>query len=111
MDSVRSNRSNSSGLGDVGGALEGWVRKLAIKKERVGAAKMGDLIELETNSDLGEPILDEDDFPTPTAPNMNMSMQDGKWQSSATDEALMNERFPIRGRVMNAYGSGKDKGG
>ena len=107
-DSVRSQRSNSSGLGDVGGALEGWVRKLAHKKDKAGSAKMGDLIELETNSELGEPII-EDDFPTPT--QASGGFDNAQATTSATEEALLNERFPMRGRVMSAYGNGQDKGG
>ncbi|KIV84361.1 hypothetical protein PV11_00146 [Exophiala sideris] len=103
-DSIRSTRSNSnsSNLGEVGGAIEGWVKKMAgVKRER-GAAidKMGDLIELETN------IESADQSATRTEDDTSMS--------SATEEALLNERFPIRGRVNNAYasnsGSGKDKG-
>lgn len=123
-DSIRSTRSNSnsSGLGEVGGAIEGWVRKMAgVKRER-GAAidKMGDLIELETNTESAEPGSSENpnairaaddtlDIPSSTA----AARQSGT-MSSATEEALLNERFPIRGRVKNAYAShsssGKDKG-
>ena len=112
-DSVRSVRSNSSGLGDVPGAIEGFVRKMAGAKSKTsGASRMDDLIELETNSDLGDPILEnEDDQATPTASTMNVSGSRGFERPS--DEDLLNERFPIRGRVMNAYGQGvgKDKGG
>ncbi|KAL6246615.1 hypothetical protein RBB50_006853 [Rhinocladiella similis] len=119
-DSLRSSRSNSSGLGEVGGAIEGWVRKMAgVKRER-GAAidKMGDLIELETNTELagsgsgGQDVSrrtdDTADIPTPTIPTMITT-------ATATEEALLNERFPIRGRIRNAYAStsspSKDKGG
>ncbi|KAI1628193.1 hypothetical protein EDD37DRAFT_297907 [Exophiala viscosa] len=104
FDSIRSTRSNSnsSNLGEVGGAIEGWVKKMAgVKRER-GAAidKMGDLIELETNSES------VDQSATRAGDDTSMS--------SATEEALLNERFPMRGRVKSAYasnsGSGKDKG-
>ncbi|KAK7900566.1 hypothetical protein LTR67_002848 [Exophiala xenobiotica] len=139
-DSTRSTRSNSSGLGEVGGAIEGWVRKMAgVKRER-GAAidKMGDLIELETNTDTeldgvgggGSSLLlsssskgaeeeDTSDVPTPTAGRSAAAGTSATTSSSvtATEEALLNERFPIRGRVRNAYNnntssasSGKDKG-
>ncbi|KAK5324019.1 hypothetical protein LTR93_004806 [Exophiala xenobiotica] len=140
-DSTRSTRSNSSGLGEVGGAIEGWVRKMAgVKRER-GAAidKMGDLIELETNTDTeldgvgggGSSLLllsssskgaeeeDTSDVPTPTAGRSAAVGSSATTSSSvtATEEALLNERFPIRGRVRNAYNnntssatSGKDKG-
>lgn len=119
-DSVRSNRSNSnsSGLGDVGGAIEGWVRKMALaggKREKGrgnGIDRMGDLIELETNTETLQADVRSresgEEASTPTAARKTAS-------SSATDEALLNERFPIRGRVRNAYASsagsstGKDK--
>ena len=108
---MRSNRSNSSGLGDVPGAIEGFVRKMAGAKSKIGGtSRMGDLIELETNSDLGEPITDdEDNQATPTASTMKVS---GSRGLERPEEDLLNERFPIRGRVMNAYGLGtaKDKG-
>ncbi|RMZ76630.1 hypothetical protein DV738_g4849, partial [Chaetothyriales sp. CBS 135597] len=111
-DSVRSLRSNSSGLGDVGGALEGWMRKLASKKERSTGVKMGDLIELETNNEHGEPVagssreqLCEDNLPTPTATKQSLPRAWGldppsAGSSSGTarpddeEEALLNERFP-----------------
>ncbi|KAJ9637029.1 hypothetical protein H2204_004953 [Knufia peltigerae] len=118
-DSLRSSRSNSSGLGEVGGAIEGWVRKMAgVKRERGAAVdKMGDLIELETNTELAglggsgqdgtRSMDDTSDIPTPTIPTMINT-------TTATEEALLNERFPIRGRVRNAYASTssptKDKG-
>ncbi|OAP60026.1 hypothetical protein AYL99_05028 [Fonsecaea erecta] len=116
-ESVRSLRSNSnsSGLaGDVGGAIEGWMRKMAGaagKRERNAVVdKLGDLIELETNSEIHEELRaptevqgDEgQEMATPTATTT----------ASATEEALLNERFPVRGRVKNAYvfhSSGKDK--
>ena len=41
-DSIRS--SSSAGLGDVGGAIEGWVRKMANTKSGKAGARMGDLI-------------------------------------------------------------------
>ncbi|OQU95370.1 hypothetical protein CLAIMM_01589 isoform 2 [Cladophialophora immunda] len=118
-ESVRSLRSNSnsSGLtGDVGGTIEGWMRKMAGaagKRDRNAAVdRMGDLIELETNSEVHEDRHvqreeaegeDGEDITTPRASTTE----------SATDEALLNERFPMRGRVRNAYvsqsSSGKDK--
>ncbi|KIW55910.1 hypothetical protein PV05_04617 [Exophiala xenobiotica] len=124
-DSTRSTRSNSSGLGEVGGAIEGWVRKMAgVKRER-GAAidKMGDLIELETNTELdgmgnggsssSRGPEDTSDVSTPTAGRAATSATTSS--ATTTQEALLNERFPIRGRVRNAYNtssssSGKDKG-
>ncbi|KIW66616.1 hypothetical protein PV04_05933 [Phialophora macrospora] len=122
LDSLRSVRSNSSssGLaGEVSGAIQGWVRTMAGatgKRDRSAAVdKLGDLIELETNSGtlitdsskrLGKgEDTDRDEITTPTATTATTS-------DFATEQALMNERFPIRGRVRNAYASsalGKDK--
>ena len=120
IDSVRSTRSNSNGsglAGEVGGAIEGWVRKMAGgsgKRERSAAVgRMGDLIELETNSEsLGDENSDGhrgegdgsgegDENKTPTATTARTS-------DFATQEALLNERFPVRGRVRNAYASSGD---
>jgi hypothetical protein len=85
----------------VPGAIEGFVRKMAGVKgpKGPGLSKMGDLIELETNTDLGEPLSDNEEAQaTPTTSKISLGFQD---QSSAE---LLDERFPIRGRVMNAYG-------
>lgn len=99
-DSIRS--TSSTGLGEVGGAIEGWVRKLGGAKAPRGTVggRMGDLIELDTHSDSGMGEGDEEGEQTPT-------LEAGG--SSATEEALLNERFPVRGRIRNAY-VGKDKG-
>jgi hypothetical protein len=102
-DSVRSTRSNSSTLAaEIGNGLEGWVKRMAgTGKNNVD--KMGDLIELETNSEtlgtVGDNSRDGGDDITPTASTSDF----------ATQEALLNERFPVRGRVRTAYeGKGKD---
>ncbi|KIX02304.1 uncharacterized protein Z518_08245 [Rhinocladiella mackenziei CBS 650.93] len=122
-DSIRSTRSNSnsSGFGEVSGAIEGWVRKMAGAKRERGAVvdKMGDLIELETNPDGESHHVNsiagksKDSATTPTAISPRTSAGVASTTASAT-EVLLNERFPIRGRVRNAYASasssGKDKG-
>lgn len=119
-DSVRSTRSNSANMGDVGVAIEGWVRKMAGTKslrDRHGTApKMGDLIELETNSegtelggsrpDVGpdthmNPARQSDDTIITTA--IPGSHAGSTSSSTAIEQELLNERFPIRGRVQNAY--------
>ncbi|KIV89700.1 hypothetical protein PV10_07081 [Exophiala mesophila] len=124
VDSSRSTRSNSSGLVDLGGTLEGWVRKIGPKalRERTGTvAKMGELIELETNSEgqeLGSQsrsrlrvetgrssIESSRDSLTPTA--IPCTNGPGLSITSATEQAILNERFPMRGRVRNAYETGK----
>ncbi|EXJ80833.1 hypothetical protein A1O3_07117 [Capronia epimyces CBS 606.96] len=137
-DSMRSTRSNSngSGLGEVGGAIEGWVRKIAGAKSHRGATvdKMGDLIELETNTEdtsgldsngdgsstggNGQIAAANPDMDTITlAQKATMTASASTSASvSATEEALLNERFPMRGRLRNANAysrmdssSGKDK--
>ena len=115
-DSVRSTRSNSSGLGEVGGRVEGWVRKMAGGSNKSakagGMGRMGDLIELETNSDFGDALddVEEDDLATPTMGSMVGHGGRGR-ETVQEEEELLNERFPVRGRVRNAYDTGKDRGG
>ncbi len=97
-DSVRSN--SSTGLGEMGGAIEGWVRKLGRNGGRSDGLKerMGDLIELEGN-DSSAIDDDEDGDETPIL------------TINANEEALLQERFPPRGRIREAYpGKGKGKG-
>ena len=123
-DSARSTRSNSSNLGDMGVAIEGWVRKMAgtknLRERNAVVPKMGDLIELETNSEgpeIGAGALnglalethrvqsrrsDDTLTPTPTASGPGIVST-----ATATEQALLNERFPMRGRIRNAYEIGK----
>jgi hypothetical protein len=99
-DSIRSNSSAS--LGEMSGTIEGWVRKLAgPKSNKAGPTKMGDLIELETNSEMSDLLEGGEEVQTPTM------LTDGGAQTTAT-EASLNERFPARGRVRNAYAGGND---
>lgn len=134
FDSVHS--ASSTGLENVGGAIEGWVRKVGGKlvgsiglegsvAER-GRGKMGDLIELEDSTDnsiannsdgnpeglggqegvSGIALLDG------SAEGMNLGDQvlvggkgnvgAGGASISATEEALLRERFPPRGRMVEA---------
>ena len=91
IDSIHSN--SSTGLGEVGGAIEGWVRKLGRaggKSDRI-AERMGDLIELEGTGagDAGDGDGEGDLTPTIGI--------------NANDEALLTERFPPRGRIREAY--------
>ena len=94
-DSMRS--TSSAGLGDVGGAIEGWVRKMANTKSGKASAKMGDLIELEITSEGGDLLKDEDGEQTPVAADSARMLKD------TSEQALLDERFPMRGRVRNAY--------
>ena len=85
----------------MGGAIEGWVRKLGGRNgHRSDGLKerMGDLIELEGNNNSAiDDDEDGDEMPTLTI--------------NANEEALLQERFPPRGRIREAYpGKGKGKG-
>ena len=116
MDSVRSQRSNSSGLGDVPGAIEGFVRKMTgakSKRGNGGGGGMSDLIELETNSETAGDIDEEwGDQVTPTAERMNVTGSRGLQRPMSTEAEAgeLDERFPVRGRGVVAYGKGKGKG-
>jgi hypothetical protein len=103
-DSIRS--SSSTGLGEVGGAIEGWVRKLGGKAGTMSEGfreRMGDLIELEGTGagDEEGAVAEEGDGDGGETPTLTMN---------ANDEALLRERFPPRGRIRDAYpGKGKGK--
>ena len=99
--SFESTTSNSStGIENVSGAIEGWVRKMATKAAAVvqplegEARKGGDLIELVESSEGGG----EDESDRGTI----------RGRTSAGDrdeeERLLRERFPIRGRVFEDEG-------
>lgn len=99
--SFESTHSNSStGIENVGGAIEGWVRKMASKaKESVqppGRSERvleGDLIEL---SDAFEAAEDRDE------PGGGSGGDRGGLAGMGEDEQerLLRERFPPRGRVF-----------
>lgn len=107
MDSIRSTRSNSS---SVPAAIAGWVGKVATSPMRrkvdnvaasrnsgdlmgqaMGMGDLGDLIELDATPDEVSKQLHEEITPTATP------------VIGGGEEDLMNERFPIRGRVRRAY--------
>lgn len=166
MDSVRSVRSNSSGLGELAVGVEGWVRRVAggggVKGLRPGgknagnatpgglllpggATGMEDLIELEmTPGEERGDALDQraagdgdldgegEEMLTPTAMDgssrgapmrglpgigeggkkaQRHGSEDepdkGKGQAQERNEQdLLDERFPVRGRVRSAYERG-----
>jgi hypothetical protein len=103
-DSIRS--SSSTGLGEMGGAIEGWVRKLggkAVVKPESFRERMGDLIELEGTGmrEEGNVAAEEGEENGGDTPTLTMN---------ANEEALLSERFPPRGRIRDAYpGKGKGK--
>jgi hypothetical protein len=126
IDSQRSGRSNSSGLGDLAGNVEGWMRKMASggsgkaggkRGVAAGPGGMADLIELETTSDAGGGPEEEDALHTPTMPPAPVRMpstglpsvqgtgtaRDQERERERTEEEELNERFPVRGRIRSAY--------
>ena len=114
MDSIRSTRSNSSSMP---AAIVGWMGKvgspmrkkadLRLERNDMGIALSGigeadadaDLIELaDTPDEVSKQLHDEVDERTPIAtPSIALSGAGG------SDEELMNDRFPVRGRIKKAY--------
>ncbi|MCJ1300040.1 hypothetical protein MMC08_002834 [Hypocenomyce scalaris] len=100
--SFESTTSNSStGIENVGGAIEGWVRKLATRAAAtvqppisVGRSGVGDLIELSDAFEIGGDI-DE----SSGTDNGRMG-QMGSEISREDQERLLTERFPPSGRVV-----------
>lgn len=110
----------STGLENVGGAIEGWVRKLATKaaarvqspaRGRDGTSGIGDLIELTNAFELGEEDENDDDDSNTigknrTAPKVKPAVR--IWQDE--QERMLREHFPPRGRVFEES-STRRKGG
>lgn len=110
----------STGPENVGGVIEGWVRKLATKAAarvqspasgRRGTSGIGDLIELTDAFELGdEDEHDDDDSNTigknHSAPKVKHSVR--TWQDE--QEQMLREHFPPRGRVFEES-SARRKGG
>ena len=103
--SFESMHSNSStGLEQVGGAIKGWVRKIATKATntiqspvRGGEGAYGDLIELTNAFAVGE---DGD----------HEGLDEGAVDMGTTDndhERMLRERFPPRGRMFGDSGTRK----
>lgn len=120
MDSIRSTRSNSSTTQRPAG---GWIRKIAGSattsgglspmRKRTGVNRtdssdlvgqladgdISDLIELDATPDEVSKQLHEQADTTPRPTPMLVMPDNGH----RNDEALLNERFPVRGRVRRAY--------
>jgi hypothetical protein len=100
FDSVTS--TSSAGIENVGGAIEGWVRKMASKAATIienqpGSGNgVGDLIELRDSFEIGMGEDEEDRTPRPSI----QSKDKGKGSARVDEEALLRERFPPRGRVV-----------
>ena len=99
FESVTSTSSAGGGLENVGGVIEGWVRKLATKAAaRVqspgprGTPAVGDLIELTDSFEIGGG--DSNPGPSPAAkPSASAGHDDDQ-------ERMLREHFPARGRVF-----------
>ena len=95
------NASSTTGIENVGGAIEGWMRKMAgkaasaigtpeLRGRRVGVgvgAGAGDLIELVDSFELDAGPLDK-----------------GGGEGEGERERGLSERFPPRGRVFEEEG-------
>ncbi|KAL9104960.1 MAG: hypothetical protein Q9163_000132 [Psora crenata] len=110
----QSNSPQPNGLENVGGAIEGWVRKLATKASASlqppthggGSSGVGDLIELSEDAfEFRKDTLDggrkkgEEGWREATrfiGPELGVA---AAW--SAEQERTMEERFPPRGRVID----------
>lgn len=99
FDSTTSN--SSTGIENVGGAIEGWVRKLASKAAATvqppapsGRSGVGDSIELSDAFEIGE---DDDEILGAGKGSMG---QMGLGSSRDNEERLLAQRFQPRGRVV-----------
>ena len=104
--SFESTTSNSStGIENVGGAIEGWVRKLASRAAKSvqapvtgGKAGTGDLIELSDAFEVGDDVHRGTEGGRALNRDENTRAEVGRW--SEDQERLLRERFPPRGRVF-----------
>ncbi|MCJ1479809.1 hypothetical protein MMC13_008495 [Lambiella insularis] len=99
FDSVHS--TSSTGIENVGGAIEGWMRKMATKAASAvqtpplgGRRGEGDLIELVEGWELDGESGDTDTIT-------------GKRDERADEERMLSERFPVKGRVFEDRGKKK----
>ncbi|MCJ1401841.1 hypothetical protein MMC11_005058 [Xylographa trunciseda] len=97
--------TSSTGIENVGGAIEGWMRKMATKAAAavqtppLGGSGAGDLIELVEGWELNG---DNEDANTIT------ESRNGRSDAAVVDEeTTLNERFPSRGRVFEDRGRKK----
>ncbi|MCJ1240441.1 hypothetical protein MMC14_008444 [Varicellaria rhodocarpa] len=101
--------TSSHGIENVGGAIEGWVRKFAgnvagamrtppLRGRSTGATSQGDLIELMDSFDL-DGASDEGGRRLPRDEGVGMGQEDR--------ERELRERFPPRGRVFSEEGKRK----
>ena len=107
FESVTSN--SSTGIENVGGAIEGWVRKFAtraaasVQSPKLGGRSgVGDLIELTDAFELEE--AEEDRHGDGDGDTIRNIAREEEWTgaSSSRDEQerMLRERFPPRGRMF-----------
>ena len=101
-ESLHSSFSQSNGIDNIGGAVEGWVRKLATKAASTvqpstpgGKLVVGDLIEL--SEDAFEFGKDDEDRQRQRDTNAAV----GVWAWSAGQERGLRERLPSRGSEVD----------
>lgn len=106
FESINSSSSHGHGIENIGGAVEGWVRKLATKAAHTvqpgpsgGKSGVGDLIELSEDAFEIGGDEQEDEGRRNTITNANAGSGVGAW--SAEQERILQERFPPRGRVVS----------
>ncbi|MCJ1386109.1 hypothetical protein MMC17_009234 [Xylographa soralifera] len=100
--------TSSTGIENVGGAIEGWMRKMATKAAAavqtppLGGSGPGDLIELVEGWELDNADGDADTI---------IERRDGRRVGDAADEErISSDRFPARGRVFEFEDRGRKKG-
>ena len=107
FDSVNSTSSHGNGgIENVGGAIEGWMRKLATKAANSvqppnprGMSGVGDLIELSEDAfEIGNDDNAKDKDRRSIIRNANAGSGVGAW--SAEQELMLQDHFPPRGRVF-----------
>lgn len=106
FESVNSSSSHGNGIENVGGAIEGWMRKLATKAANSvqpptpgGRSGVGDLIELSEDAfEIGNDDHTEDEDRRSKTRIANARSGVGAW--SAEQELMLREHFPPRGRVF-----------
>lgn len=105
FESVASNSSHGNNIENIGGAVEGWVRKLASKAANTvqpgtpgGKSGVGDLIELSEDAfEIGDDER-KDEGRRNAITSANAGSEVGAW--SAEQERILQERFPPRGRIV-----------
>ena len=103
FESIDSNSSRGNGIENLGGAVEGWVRKIATKAAHTvqpptsgGRSGVGDLIEL-SEDPFG--IGDAEDEGSSIA-RRNTITNNNAGSGESEQERMMRERFPPRGRIV-----------